>query len=47
MTYNKNNMNDEGIGLGLNNCKNLVRLLGPQKKLHISSELDKGSTFTF
>lgn len=29
VTFNSSNLNKSGIGLGLNNCKNIIKLIGP------------------
>lgn len=39
--------NKTGIGLGLSICQSLIGLLGPEPKLNIESEIDKGSKFSF
>lgn len=44
---NEKGMNKEGIGLGLSICRSLIARLGPTGKLHIESEVGKGSLFSF
>ena len=44
---NDRGVNKEGIGLGLTICRKLAGLLGPYNDLHITSELGKGSCFSF
>ena len=40
-------MNSQGIGLGLYFCKKIIGKLGPEERLTISSEIEKGSIFGF
>ncbi|EAR86828.2 ATPase, histidine kinase-, DNA gyrase B (macronuclear) [Tetrahymena thermophila SB210] len=44
---NKDKMNQQGIGLGLFICKNLVGALGPDDCIKVESTVGLGSTFTF
>ena len=46
-THKSENINKEGIGLGLFICNMIVSQLGPQKKLQIESQINVGSTFKF
>lgn len=46
-TYNKGNLNNEGIGLGLSICKKFVSLLGPNDELIIRSQEGKGTKIKF
>eukprot|EP01016_Furgasonia_blochmanni_P051044 TRINITY_DN7975_c0_g1_i5.p1 TRINITY_DN7975_c0_g1~~TRINITY_DN7975_c0_g1_i5.p1 ORF type:complete len:422 (-),score=55.60 TRINITY_DN7975_c0_g1_i5:100-1365(-) len=40
-------MNKKGIGLGLSICQALVELLGPKQRIHVDSELGRGTLFQF
>lgn len=40
-------LNKYGIGLGLNICKMIVKLLGPSEDLYVSSKYQKGTKFGF
>ena len=44
---NKEGMNKNGIGLGLNICKKILGLIGPKEELLIESEENNGSKFSF
>ncbi|KAL4466684.1 hypothetical protein ABPG72_016801 [Tetrahymena utriculariae] len=44
---NNNNNNSKNAGLGLNISYILAKCLGDNRKLNVSSEVGKGSTFTF
>ena len=43
----KQQMNQDGIGLGLFICKKIIRQLGPSQVIDIQSVLNKGSVFSF
>jgi len=47
ITNNQKDLNKRGIGLGLNICRNIVKLVGPQEQLKIKSIENEGSTFSF
>ena len=42
-----NNENINGIGLGLNLCKQLIELLGPNNSFSVKTKLGSGSKFSF
>ncbi|KAM3131984.1 hypothetical protein pb186bvf_015868 [Paramecium bursaria] len=46
-TFNFQNNNQHGVGLGLTITKQLVNLLGPDETLEFQSEVDKGTEFSF
>lgn len=43
----ENGLNKYGIGLGLNICKMIVKLIGPSEDLYVSSKYQKGTKFGF
>lgn len=44
---NEEEPNKNGIGIGLNFCKEIIGILGPFKAIYISSIYGKGSKFGF
>ncbi len=46
-TFNNNNLNSYGTGIGLHTCKNIISIIGPHDDLFIHSKLKKGSEFSF
>ncbi|KAL4493058.1 hypothetical protein ABPG72_003143 [Tetrahymena utriculariae] len=47
VSFNNNNLNIEGIGLGLNICRSIIGLLGPYPKLYVKSKQNEGTKFSF
>ncbi|KAM3135162.1 hypothetical protein pb186bvf_012808 [Paramecium bursaria] len=46
-TFDSNNLNRFGVGLGLTICKQLCGYIGPLQYIYLCSKLNRGSTFQF
>lgn len=46
-TSNSNNLNPQGVGLGLYIAKQLIGCLGPLEHVEVESQINQGTTFSF